>query len=423
MRTQRLDFTGAHGDALSARLDRPDGTPAAYALFAHCFTCGKDIKAASRISAALAEQGIATLRFDFTGLGGSEGDFGNAGFRSNVADLVAAAVFMRQSDRPASILVGHSLGGAAVLAAAGEIPECSAVCAIGAPFKADHVLKHLGDQRAEIETSGEAEVTLGGRAFRIGRSFIEETLNNDQGARIAGLKRPLLVMHAPLDDTVPVEDARLIFEAAKHPKSYISLDDADHLLTRRADARYAATVIGAWAARYLPDAVGPGGEAGGPEPVAGVAVSEMGEGGFQQRVRAGQHVLLADEPEANDGGNTGPTPYDFLLAALGSCTTMTLRMYAQHKGLALERVSVHLAHEKVHAEDCAQCEQASGRVDRITRRIQLEGDLDAAQRQRLIQIADRCPVHQTLHGPVEVATEEAPPDGRDATAGSGGGGD
>ncbi|MBK5937490.1 MAG: alpha/beta hydrolase [Halorhodospira halophila] len=251
MRTQRLDFPGAQGHTLSARLDEPEGAPRAHALFAHCFTCGKDIKAASWLAGALAEQGIATLRFDFTGLGGSEGVFGHAGFRSDVADVLAAAQFMRDAGRPVRILVGHSLGGAAAIAAAGDIPECRAVCSIAAPFEADHVLEHLGEKRAQIEAAGEAEVTLGGRPFRVGRSFIEETVGHDQASRIADLRRPLLVMHAPLDEVVPVDHARRIFETAKHPKSYISLDDADHLLTRAADARYAATVIAAWAARYI----------------------------------------------------------------------------------------------------------------------------------------------------------------------------
>ena len=253
MRTQRLDFQGAHGQTLAARLDEPDDVPRAYALFAHCFTCGKDIKAASRIAAALADEGIATLRFDFTGLGGSEGDFGNTGFRSNVADLVAAAGFMRDSGRPVSILVGHSLGGAAVMAAAEEIPEAVAVCGIAAPFQADHVLEHLGDKRAAIEADGEAEVSLGGRAFRARRSFIDETLGFNQRERIERLRRPLLVLHGPHDEVVGIDNARRIFETAKHPKSFVSLDDADHLLTRQADARYAATLIAAWAARYLPD--------------------------------------------------------------------------------------------------------------------------------------------------------------------------
>lgn len=407
MRTQRLDFPGADGQTLAARLDRPDWEPEAYALFAHCFTCGKDIKAASRIAGALADEGIATLRFDFTGLGGSEGDFGNTGFRSNVEDLVAAARFMREAGWPVGILIGHSLGGAAVLAAANEIPECRAVCTVGAPFQADHVLEHLGDKRERVEADGAAEVTLGGRPFRIGRAFIEETLNQDQAGRIADLRRPLLILHAPGDAIVSIDNARRIFETAKHPKSFVSLDDADHLLTRPSDARYAATVIAAWAARYLDEPAAAAAPPVGLAPVEGVEVSETGSGRFQQRVRAGRHAMLADEPETSGGNGTGPGPYDFLLAALGTCTSMTLRMYAQHKGLALDRVSVQLEHDKVHAEDCASCEYDTGRVDRIIRRVHLAGDLTPEQRQRLIQIADRCPVHQTLHSQVTVHTEDS----------------
>ncbi|MDZ7811463.1 MAG: alpha/beta fold hydrolase [Arhodomonas sp.] len=252
MQTQRLEFPGASGHTLAARLDLPDTTPRAYALFAHCFTCGKDIKAAGRIASALAEEGIATLRFDFTGLGGSEGEFGNTGFQSNMEDLIAAAAFMRETQRPVSVLLGHSLGGTAVLAAAAEIPECRAVATLAAPFDAEHVLAHLSEQRAEIESRGEATVHLGGRPFRIRRTFIERTTNHDQGARIAELRRPLLVLHAPLDQTVGVDNARAIFER-RNTKSFISLDNADHLLTNPADTRYAATVIAAWAVRYLPE--------------------------------------------------------------------------------------------------------------------------------------------------------------------------
>lgn len=402
MRTQRLEFTGAQGQTLAGRLDQPDDEPLAYALFAHCFTCGKDIKAASRVAGALAEQGIATLRFDFTGLGGSEGDFGNSGFRSNVADLVAAAGFMRDTGRPVSILVGHSLGGAAVLAAASEVPECQAVATVAAPFQADHVLAHLGEKRSEIEASGEATVTLGGRPFRIGRSFLEETLNQNQATRISELRRPVLVLHAPMDDVVPVDNARRIFETAKHPKSYVSLDDADHLLTRASDARYAATVIAAWAARYLPEP--PTEETDDAAPGGAVVVEETGQGQFQQRVRAGRHRLLADEPAANGGDDTGPDPYGYLLAALGSCTAMTIRMYARHKGIDLQDVRVALDHEKVHARDCEHCATTEGRIDRITRRIRLRGAFDAEQHQRLLAMADRCPVHRTLHGEIDVVT-------------------
>lgn len=407
MQTMRLEFPGASGQTLAGRLDLPDTPPRAYALFAHCFTCGKDIKAASRIAAALAEEGIATLRFDFTGLGGSEGDFGNEGFRSNIEDLIAAAAFMRETQRPVSVLIGHSLGGAAVLAAAGEIPECRAVGTLAAPFDADHVLAHLGEQRAEIEAEGEATVQLGGRPFRIRRAFIEQTSNQDQGSRIAQLRRPLLVLHAPLDQTVGVDNARRIFETAKHPKSFISLDNADHLLTRPADARYAATVIAAWAARYLPEPAAAD-EAPSVEPLAPgtVRVTETGTGHFQQSVEVGEHHLLADEPTANGGDDSGPNPYDFLLAGLGACTSMTIRMYARHKGLDLRSIQVELQHEKIHANDCEHCDTREGRVDRVTRLIHLEGGLSEAERNRLLEIADRCPVHRTLHSAVDVQTRE-----------------
>ncbi|MDN3516443.1 alpha/beta fold hydrolase [Aquisalimonas lutea] len=406
MQTQRLDFPGASGQTLAGRLDLPDTPPRAYALFAHCFTCGKDIKAASRIASALAEEGIATLRFDFTGLGGSEGEFGNTGFRSNIEDLTAAAAFMRETGRPVAIAIGHSLGGAAVLAAAGDIPECRAVGTIAAPFDADHVLAHLGEQRAEIEAEGEATVNLGGRAFRIRRAFIEQTSNQDQGARIAHLHRPLLVLHAPLDRTVDIDNARRIFETAKHPKSFVSLDSADHLLSDPADARYAATVIAAWAARYLPEPAGEDAASQGTEPGT-VRVTETGTGRFQQRVEAGPHRLLADEPVANGGDDSGPDPYGYLLAGLGACTSMTIRMYARHKGIDLRSVQVTLRHEKIHAEDCEHCETREGRIDRITRTIRLDGELTDAERARLLAIADRCPVHRTLHSEVDVQTTES----------------
>ncbi|WP_435101836.1 bifunctional alpha/beta hydrolase/OsmC family protein [Arhodomonas sp. AD133] len=401
MASQRLDFTGTDGQRLAARLDLPAGTPRAWALFAHCFTCGKDIRAAGRIAAALAAQGIATLRFDFTGLGGSEGEFANAGFSSNIDDLVAAADFMRETGRPVSLLIGHSLGGAAVLAAASRIPETAAVAVIGAPFEAEHVLAHLGDHLETIETEGEATVSLAGRSFRISRSFVEDARGQDQSARLRELAHPLLVMHSPRDAIVGVDNARQIFEHARHPKSFVSLDDTDHLLSRPADAEYAATVLAAWAARYLPE-TRPRANAGAD---AQVLVEETGAGRFQQRVRAGGHELLADEPESAGGTDTGPSPYDYLLAGLGACTAMTLRLYAERKGLALERVQVLLDHTKIHASDCEECETREGRLDEIARRVVLHGELSDEQRGKLLEIADKCPVHRTLHAEVRVRTE------------------
>ena len=397
--TQKLQFTGARGATLSARLDTPPAPPIAYALFAHCFTCSKDTRAATYLAAALAERGIATLRFDFTGLGGSGGDFASTNFSSNVEDLTAAADFMRGNFRAPEILVGHSLGGAAVLAAARAIPEAVAIATVGAPFDPAHVLRQI-PHREEIERVGEADVVLAGRQFRIRRQFLDDLAGQQLGDVVHGLGKALLIMHSPRDETVGIDNAGQIFQAARHPKSFVSLDHADHLLTRREDATYAGHLLAAWAVRYL------GYRAPAtPAPVAGkVIVGETGEGRFTQFVAAGRHALRADEPESAGGLDSGPSPYDFLLAALGSCTAMTLRMYADLKTIPLERVTVELAHEKIHAADCTECETREGKVDRIERVIRLEGVLDDAQRSKLLEIADKCPVHRTLHGEVTVAT-------------------
>ena len=391
------------GHELAARIDRPAaGTITGWALFAHCFTCGKDFIAARRISRALAARGIATLRFDFTGLGASEGEFAATTFSSNVAELVAGAQWLRTHQSAPRILIGHSLGGAAVLAAADEIPEVVAVATIAAPSDPAHVSHLFDDAADEIRSTGRAEVDVGGRSLTIGRDFLDDIERWDLPARVAHLQRALLVMHAPLDGVVSVEHARRIFEAARHPKSFVSLDDADHLITRAADADYVAAVLSAWVARYLPDTAEP--EVAEETAAGEVVVRESGFGRFSNDIRAGRHRLVADEPGERGGDDSGPGPYDYLLAGLGACTAMTLRMYAEHKGLALERVAVRLGHQRVHAEDCAECEHSSGRIERIDRHIQLSGDLDAVQRRRLLEIADRCPVHRTLTGTLEIIT-------------------
>lgn len=400
MKTERFSFPGAFGDQLSARLDRPEGPMRALALFAHCFTCSKDVFAASRISAALAEQGIATLRFDFTGLGHSDGEFANTNFSSNIADLLAAAAHLREHLQAPQILVGHSLGGAAVLAAAGDIPEVRAVATIGAPADPSHVVHNFGDALPEIAAKGEAEVTLAGRPFRIKQQFLEDVAAQRLHDRVATLRKPLLIFHAPLDQVVGVDNAAALFKAAKHPKSFVSLDRADHLVSRRQDAVYVGTVLAAWAEGYLDPLPEHDLTAGEGE----VVVGESGDGKFAQFIAAGSHALRADEPEASGGDNRGPSPYDFLLAGLGACTSMTLRLYAEHKGLPLERTRVRLRHEKIHAKDCSDCESKGGKIDHIDREIEVIGPLDETQRQRLLEIADRCPVHRTLHGEVSVVS-------------------
>jgi putative redox protein len=401
--TQAISFPGASGAPLSARLDAPAEPPLAYALFAHCFTCSKESKAATLISAALAERGVAVLRFDFTGLGGSGGEFANTNFSSNIGDLVAAAGHLRKNYRAPEILIGHSLGGTAVLAAAPDIPECTAVATIGSPFDPRHVLGLIRDSTQAIEREGEAQVEIGGRAFRIKKQFLDDIGGHKLAETVARMSKALMVMHSPRDTIVDIDNAAKIFMAAKHPKSFVSLDPADHLLSRREDALYAGHVVAAWAERYLQSKPGDLPAA----PPGKILVRETREGKFTNKVIVGRHVIRADEPLAEGGLDTGLSPYDLLCAALGACTAMTLRLYADLKGIPLERVSVELRHEKIHALDCAECETKEGKIDRIERLIGLEGVLDAAQRQKLLEIANKCPVHRTLHSEVSIPTRLA----------------
>ena len=406
MKTEKVAFPGHSGETLAARLDGPDTPPRAYALFAHCFTCTKDIFAASQIARSLAEAGVAVLRFDFTGLGHSDGEFANTNFSSNVGDLIAAAEHMRTHYAAPALLIGHSLGGAAVLAAAGDIPECKAVATIGAPHDPDHVAHLFGDAAGAIEADGEAEVSIGGRPFRVQKQFLDDIREQTLDVCIANLRKALLVMHGPFDQIVGIESAGAIFAAAKHPKSFISLDTADHLMSSREDAVYAATALAGWANRYLPaEEVAEAATVTAGE--GEVVVGETGENLFAQAIAVGPHRLRADEPPRVGGGDTGPTPYGLLLAGLGACTSMTLRMYANRKSLPLERVVVRLRHDKIHAEDCEACETKDGKIDRIERVIELTGDLDDATRQRLLEIADKCPVHRTLESENLIVTELA----------------
>jgi uncharacterized OsmC-like protein/fermentation-respiration switch protein FrsA (DUF1100 family) len=402
---QRFQFTGSEGQQLAAALDTPEGEIRAYALFAHCFTCGKDVLAASRIAVALAAKGIAVLRFDFTGLGSSEGDFANSTFSSNVADLVRAADHLRETRGAPSILIGHSLGGAAVLAAAGQIPDAKAVVTIAAPSDPAHVTNFFGDKIEDIRQQGKVEVSLAGRPFSIKREFLDDIAEHSLTAHIAKLHKALLIMHSPTDDTVSIDNATKIFVTAKHPKSFVSLSGADHLLTDKADAAYVADMIAAWAGRYLEPAAPEAADSGqGPRLVV---VRETRNSQFQNTVTVGPHHLLADEPAAVGGADSGPGPYDYVLAGLGACTSMTMRMYAERKSLPLERVTVTLSHSKIHAEDCADCETRVGMLDQFDRIISMEGALDAEQRKKLMEIADKCPVHRTLTSEIHIVTKAA----------------
>lgn len=406
MSVERIEIPGSRGGTLAGRLETPDGPVRGHALFAHCFTCGKDSLAASRIARALMQQGIAVLRFDFTGIGASDGDFSSTNFSSNLDDIEAVATYMRARAMAPLLLIGHSLGGAAVLGVTQRLPEVRAVVTVAAPSDPRHVLGLLGDKVERIQAEGELEVKLAGRPFRMTRQFVEDVSNHALLADVASLGRPLLVLQSPTDDTVDVKNGLDIFAAAAQPKSYVALDGADHLLQNREAAAYAASMIAAWSQRYLPIADVASDEASLVE--GGVQVAESHQGRYQQDVRVGRHVLVADEPAAMGGDDAGPNPYDLLLAGLGACTSMTMRMYAERKGLLLDHVAVELSHAKVHAEDCAACESKTGMIDRIERRILIRGELTPEQRQSLMEIAEKCPVHRTLHAEIRIDTTATP---------------
>jgi putative redox protein len=406
MATEKFQFEGEGGHQLAAALDLPEGEVVAYALFAHCFTCGKDVLAARRIAVALMAKGIATLRFDFTGLGSSEGDFANSTFSSNVADLVRAANHLRETRKAPTILIGHSLGGAAILAAAGQVPEANAVVTIAAPSDPAHVTGLFRDHVENIRAQGHAQVSLAGRPFTIKREFLDDVAENPLMEKIAHLRKALLVMHSPTDDTVGIDNATRIFVTAKHPKSFVSLFGADHLLSDRRDSSYVADMIAAWATRYVDLATTERVVETVDKPRQ-VVVRETRNGKFQNTVAIGPHHLSADEPRSAGGDDTGPGPYDFLLAGLGACKSMTMRLYADRKSFPLERATVTLNHSKIHAEDCAECETKEGMLDQIDVAIGLEGPLDADQRKRILEIADKCPVHRTLTSEIRIVTRAA----------------
>lgn len=401
-RPDRVTFTGSRGTPLAGRLDLPAGPPRALALFAHCFTCSKDVVAAGRIAAELNAHGIGVLRFDFTGLGSSDGDFANTDFSSNLDDLRLAAAWMREHHMAPQLLIGHSLGGAAAIAVAADIAEVRAVATIGAPADAAHITRLFGAQLPEIEQQGRATVEIAGRSFTIRRELLDDLTNHSVEACAAGLGAALLVLHSPIDNTVGIDNAARIFGAARHPKSFIAIDGGDHLLTNPADAVYVGRMIASWAERFLVDEHP---AAPAPRASAPVVVAETGQGTFLNHIVVGDHRFLADEPVDIGGFDAGPSPYDLLGAALGACTSMTLRLYGDRKKLALDRVTVEVTHAKTHAQDLDACIEGNGPlIDHFQRRITVAGDLDDDQRAALLRIADKCPVHRTLESNTRIST-------------------
>lgn len=397
MKSQKLSFENRTGLSLSAVLDLPLGRkPKAYAIFAHCFTCGKNLKGERNISLALTQEGFAVFRFDFAGLGESEGEFFESNFSTNVNDLDDAAHFLSKNYEAPQLMIGHSLGGAAALMASSRLSFIQAVVTIGAPSEPAHVAHLFQSIEKRITQEGEAQVKIGGRPFVIQQHFLEDIRSTDLKSVIKKLKKPLLVMHSPQDTIVGIENAQNIYHQARHPKSFISLDGADHLLLQKADSLYVGKTIAAWASRYL-DVTEKS-----PLLTNKQAVVRTGPQGYTTEVRTGRHSFLADEPRSIGGDDLGPTPYDLLVSALGTCTSMTLRMYADRKKWDLQEVRVHLQYSKEHCEDCSDADNPKSKIDTIERVLELEGDLDEKQRARLLEIADRCPVHRTLHAEIRV---------------------
>lgn len=409
MNTKKITFPNFRGEQLAARLELPDDEqPVAYAIFAHCFTCTKNLKAAVNISRAMSSRRIAVLRFDFTGLGESEGDFSETTFSSEVDDLLAAAAFLEREYLPPRLLVGHSLGGAAVLAAAERIPSTQAIATIAAPYSPAHLREVLGETAEEIERRGEATAHIGGREFTIRKSLLDDLEAHRPAESLRRLKGALLVMHSPGDSIVGIDNAAEIFEAAGHPKSFVSLGSADHLLSDADDSHYAGELIATWAARYLPQpeaAPSPQFPKGG---VDNRVTARTGPEGFLTQIFANGFSLIADEPAQYGGTDEGPSPYEYLLAGLGACTTMTLQMYARRKGWPLEDAVVRLTQEKIHAEDCKECDTDDSRIHKFVRELDVYGDLDDTQRRKLVEIAEKCPVHRTLTGKIEIETTLRP---------------
>ncbi|GAB2774874.1 bifunctional alpha/beta hydrolase/OsmC family protein [Rhabdobacter roseus] len=401
MKSLRLHIENQAGEPLAARLELPaNRQPHHFALFAHCFTCSKDLAAVRNISLALTNQGFGVVRFDFTGLGESAGDFAETSFSNNIEDLVAVGTFMAQHYQAPSLLVGHSLGGAAALVAGAMMESVKAIATIGAPASLTHVKKLFADDLPVIEKKGYAEVRIDGRPFTIKQQFVEDLRSRDLLALVRDLRKPLLIAHSPQDKIVNIDNAAQLYQAAFHPKSFLSLDGADHLLSRQADSHYVGDVLSSWAKRYL-DLKKDQRPASDSQVVAHIT-----DDGYTTQIQAGPHQLVADEPEKLGGNNFGPTPYELVSAGLGACTAITLRMYADHKKWDLQEVYVHLDYHKVHAEDCLACEDASvsGKIDQFHRVIELIGDLDDDQRARLLEIANKCPVHKTLHSTIDIQT-------------------
>lgn len=400
MPSKKVEFVNKNGYKLSARMEMPlSSKPDAYAVFAHVFTGSKNLSATRHISRALTLNGIAVLRFDFTGLGDSEGDFSDTNFTSNVEDLLAACRYLRDNHEAPSIMIGHSLGGAASVFAASKVDSIKAVATIGTPSEPKHVTHLLTNKLEDIENTGMAEVNIGGQVFTIKKHFLDDLRSKNMYNIVKNLNKAILVLHSPQDTVVEIENAAKIYHAAMHPKSFVTLNQADHMLTNKNDAFYVGNMIATWAKRYVDI----------PTTKKLVThkqvVAQLGDSGFTTDIMAGRHGLIADESEDLGGGDFGPSPYEMLNAALGACTAMTLQMYARRKKWDLQEVKVHLSFSRSYREDCEHCDHNEKRLEVFDREIEVKGNLDEVQINRLLEIANKCPVHKTLEAAAEVRTK------------------
>jgi uncharacterized OsmC-like protein/pimeloyl-ACP methyl ester carboxylesterase len=403
MKSTKLKIVNRKGLTLNAHLELPaNQKPNYYAIFAHCFTCSSSLSAVRNVSRALTQDGFAVVRFDFTGLGRSEGEFADSHFSANVEDLLDVHGYMAEHYDAPSLLVGHSLGGAAVLVAASKIEAIKAVATVGAPATVGHV-KHLFSHQVEdIKDEGNIEVNIGGRPFVINEDFIAEFNKTDLPAIVKNLRKPLLIMHSPFDKIVGIENAEQLYHKAHHPKSFVTLDGADHLLTEEKDSQYVGDVIGTWAKRYFPKV-----ENGMLNTEGEQLVGHLNsiEDNFTTSIQTKNHSFIADEPLSIGGSDFGPSPYEYLNAALASCTVMTLKLYAERKQWDLKEVFVYVSHSRKHSDDLQVDVEKPKYLDHISKKLKFVGNLDAKQKERLKEIASRCPVHKTMTSKVIFETE------------------
>ncbi len=400
MKSSKLTFINKEGKSLSARLDLPaNQDPHNFAIFAHCFTCSKDFSAVRNVSRALASEGFGVLRFDFMGLGNSEGDFADTNFSSNVTDLISAADFLTEEYKAPTLIVGHSLGGAAAIFAGGQIESIQAVATIGAPSNPKHVQKQLGRGLDVIKQEGQANITLAGRDFTFKKQFIDDLEASSCVSAARKLNKALLILHSPQDATVSIKNAEEIYHAAHHPKSFVTLDGSEHLLIDKKNASYVGKIVAGWAARYIPAP-----ETDVLNTTFQVAASLDDEDKYTTELKLGNHYMKADEPASIGGNDYGPTPYELLAGSLSACTAMTIQMYARRKGWKIDNVEVHTSYSKSYPQDCQACEDdPTSKIDTFTRVVKLTADtLDEKQKARIMQIADKCPVHKTLHNETQV---------------------